>query len=538
MQMMVMKWLISLASTLTISWTCNAQLLPENNCAQYFQYVSDLPGTWRGEIMLPQLSIGRNRLEVRFSQRGVTDQSVVGQLLPHPDEATVRDSIGTQRAVKFRLQLIPDASGTLAKLTVFKLNGRQLCAGNEYERPNSFFNRFYEIHKNSIPAQSFNTLPVYNEQPNLVVNTLYFTQDQKPGAGFEVLPVPTTKPMPPVYAPPATATLDPWAICSFPCQQAGMSWLPPPTTAVTPGAVQFTNTQRSRFNPLPVPVPAEPAAAPPPPPPTIAAIPIQPPIRKTTLAVICGREGTITPFIQNGHQFPRGKYPWLAAIYHKESLTLAFKCGGSLISSSMVITAAHCVYKVREDRVLVGLGRYDLENYYEEGAEPREVTNIRTHPEYSTLVVPDADIALLTLERPVSFNDVIGPICLWQDTDTVITAETGSIAGWGTDERGNSMTRFPRVVEAAIASDVDCVRTWKLQSKTSNRTLCAGNLDNSGPCLGDSGGGLMVKRNNRWLLRGIVSLGERGTPGQCNLNQYVLYCDLSKHMAWIMQHFI
>lgn len=46
----------------------------------------------------------------------------------------------------------------------------------------------------------------------------------------------------------------------------------------------------------------------------------------------------------------------------------------------------------------------------------------------------------------------------------------------------------------------------------------------------------MIKRNNRWLLRGIVSQGERTPAMQCNHNQYVLYCDLSKHLTWISQN--
>lgn len=42
---------------------------------------------------------------------------------------------------------------------------------------------------------------------------------------------------------------------------------------------------------------------------------------------VCGEEGTITPFIQRGVEFPRGRYPWLTAIFHKENFALAFKCG-------------------------------------------------------------------------------------------------------------------------------------------------------------------------------------------------------------------
>lgn len=52
-----------------------AQLMPDNPCAAYFQYVQ--AGSIQGELTLP-LQNGRNRIDVRFSQRG--DQSVRSHL--------------------------------------------------------------------------------------------------------------------------------------------------------------------------------------------------------------------------------------------------------------------------------------------------------------------------------------------------------------------------------------------------------------------------------------------------------------------------
>lgn len=117
----------------------------------------------------------------------------------------------------------------------------------------------------------------------------------------------------------------------------------------------------------------------------------------------CGQDDTLVPFIQRGEGYPRGRFPWLTAVYYKQSFSFDFKCGGSLVSTSIVITAAHCVYNVKEDRVRVGVGRYDLRDDKEEGAEARDVSRIKVHPEFSLRVQlqPDSDIALLTLETPV-----------------------------------------------------------------------------------------------------------------------------------------
>jgi len=55
-----------------------------------------------------------------------------------------------------------------------------------------------------------------------------------------------------------------------------------------------------------------------------------------------------------------------------------------------------------ENNVVIGLGRYDLDDYAEEGAEMRNVRRLLWHPEYSTRSYSDADIALITIERAVT----------------------------------------------------------------------------------------------------------------------------------------
>lgn len=86
--------------------------------------------------------------------------------------------------------------------------------------------------------------------------------------------------------------------------------------------------------------------------------------------------------------------------------------------------------------------------------------------------------------------------------------------------------------------------------------LCAGNLNGTSICNGDSGGGLVFKINNKWMLRGIVSIapGLNSKPeivdsqwslrklvsmstdddqSHCDLTQYVVFTDVVKHYDWI-----
>lgn len=100
------------------------------------------------------------------------------------------------------------------------------------------------------------------------------------------------------------------------------------------------------------------------------------------------------------------------------------------------------------------------------------------------------------------------------------------------------MTALPKMVDTAIVSDNECLRSSEVYSKlTTPRTICAGNRDGTGPCMGDSGGGLMLSRNGLWTLRGVVSAGLT-SQGHCDLSQYVIYCDLAKHISWVRSNIL
>ncbi|XP_017001225.2 CLIP domain-containing serine protease B15 [Drosophila takahashii] len=468
----------------------------QENCPIYFRYVNDAFGGIQGEITLSSLQPGTNRIDARFWQEGNSDASSVGGLNPYPDDDAIRLGRGP---FKFRVAF----RASPPKLTRLSYNDQLLCSASENAGGGSvsYHNRFYEkFLTEPFPSPAFQTFP--RDDFDVGVQTVQFPSSR----GRDVLPGFT------------------------------QTWRTSTDRRPTFRQPQFTTQAPTFWQP---PEPRQPATFGPPPiatnPPATMAPPQRFDPRSTASPITCGREGSLIPFIVRGTEYPRGQYPWLAALYHKVSRSLTFRCGGSLISASIVVSAAHCVYRMSEDSVVIGLGRYDLDNYGEEGAETRNVKQLLWHPDYSTRSVPDADVALITIDRPVKFNDIIAPICLWTAEASSTVSTSGFIAGWGRDDdsKDKGRTQYPRVVEADIASPTVCASTWRIPMLLSERTLCAGNRDGSGPCVGDSGGGLMVKQGDRWLLRGIVSLGERGPVDKCQLEQYVLYCDLSKHMDWI-----
>ncbi|XP_055695262.1 serine protease gd-like isoform X2 [Lutzomyia longipalpis] len=249
------------------------------------------------------------------------------------------------------------------------------------------------------------------------------------------------------------------------------------------------------------------------------------------------------PLVLEGKTIERGTWPWLVSVYSYSNLKLGFKCGATLISDKLVVTAAHCFFdiynrQVKTDDVLVILGQYNLKRPQDQGTRIVYPESVNIHPRYAKLNKIDSDIAVVVMPERVKFTTYIRAACLWKGPATIdsIVGELGFVAGWGRDENGNFFTELPKQSEIPVVSDEVCLRSHQAFSKiTSEVTFCAGWRNGTeGPCNGDSGGPLVFDRDGRWTLRGVVSTSLL-TDGSntCNLNEYVVFTDVAKFTEWI-----
>lgn len=71
-------------------------------------------------------------------------------------------------------------------------------------------------------------------------------------------------------------------------------------------------------------------------------------------------------------------------------------------------------------------------------------------------------------------------------------------------------------------------------TNTPGENFCAGYTNGTSTCQGDSGGGIAIKVNGRWFLRGIVSFGvTRKGYVFCNPNTYSVFLDVAHYLEWI-----
>ena len=147
-------------------------------------------------------------------------------------------------------------------------------------------------------------------------------------------------------------------------------------------------------------------------------------------------------------------------------------CGGTLVASKFVITAAHCLVdrnrkpKLRAKDLFVNIGDHDL-NHPRTGKLVR-VKKIHNHPKYRPY--RGFDISILELAEELDL-DKHTPACLAKSRDgTKFDGKRATVAGWGVMANGRwSWPRVPHEVDIPVISSRRC-----RESKYVPSIICAG----------------------------------------------------------------
>ncbi|XP_069506484.1 trypsin-like [Ambystoma mexicanum] len=216
--------------------------------------------------------------------------------------------------------------------------------------------------------------------------------------------------------------------------------------------------------------------------------------------------------IVGGYTCPEHSVPYQASLnagYHF--------CGGSVINSEWVVSAAHC-YK---SRIQVRLGEHNIEVL--EGSELFiNSAKVIRHPKYSSRTL-DNDIMLIKLEAPATFSARVQAVAL--PTQCAAAGTECLISGWGnTLSSGSNYPDLLQCLIAPILSDNDCRKSYPGQ--ITENMICAGFLEGGkDSCQGDSGGPVVCNGE----LQGVVSWGygcaQKNNPG--------VYTKVCNYNAWI-----
>ncbi|MFB9903955.1 serine protease [Allokutzneria oryzae] len=232
------------------------------------------------------------------------------------------------------------------------------------------------------------------------------------------------------------------------------------------------------------------------------------------------------PRIVGGTEVKANRYPWMVAIIDAGRRTQF--CGGSLVNSRWVVTAAHCLTGRRADGVLVALGANDWRQPVRLAAASRLVS----HPGYVDPKVNKAsrltsDIGMIELAEEIPLNDRrIQTIALPQPGTGFASAVA---SGWGmTTYQGKASVKLLEV--PLLNQDLLCTRLYPLLRLTFDpRVQTCAAAPGKDVCKGDSGGPLMAAIAGRMYLVGTVSwgvvCGDQSRPA--------VYTKVSAFVDWI-----
>ncbi|XP_034546995.1 tissue-type plasminogen activator isoform X1 [Notolabrus celidotus] len=228
--------------------------------------------------------------------------------------------------------------------------------------------------------------------------------------------------------------------------------------------------------------------------------------------------------------------PWQAAInaYQGRLKKHFHRCGGVLIDSCWVLSAAHCFEdSVKAEKLEVILGR-TFRKQNSSGEQIFKVEKYWIHEQFDHETF-DNDIALLKLQTDIGICAVnspeVLPACLPERGLVLPDWTECEISGYGKDSEFSA--EYSERVKRGF------VRLWPKERcvpgvlsgrKITSNMLCAGDTRNrDDACKGDSGGPLVCRNKEKMTLMGVISwgdgCGQKDKPG--------VYTRVTNYIEWI-----
>ncbi|XP_037877007.1 chymotrypsin-1 [Bombyx mori] len=218
--------------------------------------------------------------------------------------------------------------------------------------------------------------------------------------------------------------------------------------------------------------------------------------------------------IVGGTKAANGSYPYqvslrLYGVWHF--------CGASLVTPRVILTAAHCVDRLKPEYFKATVGT----NQLRAGGTSYGIRKVVVHENYDDYIIKN-DIAIVFTEDEIEFGSKVDAIEL--NDEPVEKGEDLVLTGWGTTSYPGRLPNDLMEIDLKAITYEDCKQAHESVNAVFETQICALTKAGEGACHGDSGGPLV--REGRQV--GVVSWGipcARGKPD--------VYTKVEAFMRWI-----
>lgn len=215
---------------------------------------------------------------------------------------------------------------------------------------------------------------------------------------------------------------------------------------------------------------------------------------------ICGRPtAKSVAYVIGGETTNITEVPWAAAIYQLGNGKFEYICGGTILTSKIILSAAHCFFvessksfqSPDQYKVAVGKNVRDLNGVESFPSQKFNLTKIVASPGYSGYSnFYFSDIVVLIIDGSINFEPHIVPICIDWDVDTdlgtgLAAGEVGMVAGWGFTEAEGLPSDTLKSIKMPVIDFFQCLsESGHYKNFVTYDKFCSGYKNGSGVCRG------------------------------------------------------
>ncbi|XP_026318464.1 modular serine protease-like [Hyposmocoma kahamanoa] len=247
-------------------------------------------------------------------------------------------------------------------------------------------------------------------------------------------------------------------------------------------------------------------------------------------------------------------WPWHASIYKKTTTPYMQLGEGTLISTTVVISAAHCFWTdvgklqpAENYAVAVGNLYRRWDDPRDVGAQKSDIKDIKIPVRFQGAITHyQEDIAILRMTQAFEYKIYVRPVCLDFDVNfdntQLQSGKLGKVATWNVPGLNINKPPALKVVELFYMDITECLANVPpgFREYITSDKICAGYSNGTGPalCKGDSGGGLVFPNIEsgveRFYLRGIMSVAPINENNGCSTLSG--FTQILKHEHFIREH--